>query len=140
LAVKETEQVCWLRGFLLIVLLLATFLMAIAIFYSTRAGELDQFETQYADHATKIFDAFQEHLKDDVVASDNMAATLTTPGKLELELSLSENDTQVLVHKHALVPIPGLTFKFRIFTFGRQGRSTWRRPPLSDTHLLSMRA
>jgi hypothetical protein len=78
---KETEQICWLRGIVMVVLLLATFMVSVVIFYSTRKSELEQFETQFGDHADKILDSFQTRLQEGIGAIDNLAVAFTSGGK-----------------------------------------------------------
>lgn len=77
---KESEQVCWLRGLVSVVMLLAAFTVSMVIFYSTRKSENDQFEAEFRSHAATIIDSFEAKLLASVVSMDNLAVSLTSLG------------------------------------------------------------
>jgi hypothetical protein len=81
IALRETKQICWLRGIVMVALLVATFMVSVVIFYSTRRSELEQFETQFGDHAAKLLDAFTTHWNNGISAVDNLGVSLTSYGK-----------------------------------------------------------
>jgi hypothetical protein len=90
LASNESRQLCWTRGIVMVALILATFLVATVIYYSTLQSEVDQFETQLGDHSTKILTAVEDHLREAIGALDNLGITITSHGK---SMSMSSSST-----------------------------------------------
>jgi hypothetical protein len=72
-AQRETSQLCCLRGIVGTALLLATFMVSVVIYYTTRRSELEQFELQFGDHSDNILEAFQQNILDGIAAMDNLA-------------------------------------------------------------------
>lgn len=58
IATRETRVVSWLRLGLAAVLMIATVLVSLAIFYFTRGLEEEDFEAAFADSSTKVLEAF----------------------------------------------------------------------------------
>ena len=53
----ETRQVFWLRLTFILILMVATGLVSSAVFFLTHNAKVNEFETQFVDHAVKMIDA-----------------------------------------------------------------------------------
>jgi hypothetical protein len=101
LAQRETTQIGWLRGGVLTVLLVATALVSLAIFYNTRWVEIEFFEGQFQDHSHKVIDRFAVHLEQVLAAMEHLGELYTTTAD-------SQAQTATAVHGGAAGEYPTL--------------------------------
>ncbi|CAB9498696.1 Receptor-type guanylate cyclase gcy [Seminavis robusta] len=73
IATSESKAVWYSRLALIAVLVLVAASVSFAVFYTNRANEQEDFETQYQDHARKIVSAFQSNAARRLKAMDSMA-------------------------------------------------------------------
>ena len=84
-ASRESRQLCWLRGIVLIALLLASFMVSSIIFYSSRKGEVEQYEIEFYDNANNIMDVCETHLRQSLRSLDDFGVAVTSYGRTSFE-------------------------------------------------------
>jgi class 3 adenylate cyclase len=75
---KETKAVGYLKIGVAIVLLTATLLVSIFTFKFTRDAEIQDFETQFDAHATRVIESFREVFDRQLAAVDVLSSSMTS--------------------------------------------------------------
>lgn len=78
----ESQKICWLRGFVLATVIVATGLLCIIIHHSLTRSEYEHYEAQFQEYASKILDAFESNLMHGIGEVGNLALSVTSYSKM----------------------------------------------------------
>jgi class 3 adenylate cyclase len=75
---NETKAVGYLKIIVIIVLLTAAALVSVSTFLFTRKAEVQDFETQFEAHATRVIESFREVFDRQLAAVDALSSSMTS--------------------------------------------------------------